>query len=100
MVPFFNVLSATEVETVVNFVRGVEGLVGTRSRAIDYDSDNVNEVWRLGDIVHSTPAVAGTVSRTAPSPLPTIGRPYARASANAMPYPSSADAKTNISAAP
>ena len=44
----------SEVSTVVNYIRGEE-LPGTRSRTIDFDEDGVDDVWRLGDIVHSTP---------------------------------------------
>ncbi|MGI2028819.1 pilus assembly protein [Endozoicomonas acroporae] len=47
-------VSASEVATVVNYVRGEEQ-AGTRSRTIDFDEDGIDEVWRLGDIVHSTP---------------------------------------------
>ena len=47
-------ISASEVATVVNYVRGEE-LTGTRSRTIDFDEDGIDDVWRLGDIVHSTP---------------------------------------------
>ncbi|MCW7553833.1 PilC/PilY family type IV pilus protein [Endozoicomonas gorgoniicola] len=47
-------VSAAEVTTVVNYVRGEE-INGTRSRTIDYNGDGIDEVWRLGDIVHSTP---------------------------------------------
>ncbi|UYM15314.1 pilus assembly protein [Endozoicomonas euniceicola] len=47
-------VSAAEVATVVNYVRGEE-INGTRSRTIDYNGDGIDEVWRLGDIVHSTP---------------------------------------------
>lgn len=41
---------------VVNYIRGEEQS-GMRSRRIDYDQDGTVEVWRLGDIVHSTPKV-------------------------------------------
>ncbi len=47
-------ISASEVATVINYVRGEE-VVGTRSRTIDFDEDGIDDVWRLGDIVHSTP---------------------------------------------
>jgi len=61
MARYFNVASEAEADNIVNFIRGEENISGTifRSRTVDYDGDNVNEVWRLGDIVHSTPAVAG-----------------------------------------
>ncbi len=47
-------VSAGEVTTLVNYIRGAEQ-PGTRSRTIDFDGDGHDEVWRLGDIVHSTP---------------------------------------------
>ena len=47
-------ISASEVATVINYVRGEE-VVGTRPRTIDFDEDGIDDVWRLGDIVHSTP---------------------------------------------
>ena len=56
---YFNVASEAEADNIVNFIRGKEGISGFRSRLIDFDGDNIDEVWRLGDIVHSTPAVAG-----------------------------------------
>ncbi len=53
--------AATEPAKIVNFIRGYENpsVTGYRSRTIDYDNDNVDEVWRLGDIVHSSPVTAG-----------------------------------------
>ena len=50
---YLNVPSSN-VTTVVNYVRGQE-IAGTRSRTIDYDGDGDDDIWRLGDIVHSTP---------------------------------------------
>lgn len=47
-------------ENIVNFIRGEEGIAGFRSRTIDFDSDGADEVWRLGDIISSSPV---TVSR-------------------------------------
>ena len=47
-------VSASESTMVVNYIRGLEQ-PGTRSRTIDFDGDGRDEVWRLGDIVHSTP---------------------------------------------
>lgn len=46
------------VANLVNYVRGQE-ISGLRNRTIDYDGDGTDEVWRLGDIVHSTPLVVG-----------------------------------------
>nr|MDT0253060.1 PilC/PilY family type IV pilus protein [Endozoicomonas sp.] len=47
-------IPAGEVSTVVNYIRGQEQ-AGTRSRTIDFDGNGIDDVWRLGDIVHSTP---------------------------------------------
>lgn len=46
------------VSNLVNYIRGQE-ISGLRNRTIDYDGDGSEEVWRLGDIVHSTPLVIG-----------------------------------------
>ena len=45
---------ATDAAAVVNYIRGKE-ISGMRNRTIDYGSGA--KVWRLGDIVQSTPAV-------------------------------------------
>ncbi len=43
---------------IVNFVRGVEiEGSGFRSRSVDFDKDETAEVWRLGDIVNSSPVI-------------------------------------------
>lgn len=56
-------VSASESANVVNYARGQE-ISGTRSRTIDYDQDGDEDVWRLGDIVHSTPSLqSAPVSR-------------------------------------
>ena len=47
-------VASTDVNSVVNYVRGQEQ-PGTRSRTIDFDGDGLEDIWRLGDIVHSTP---------------------------------------------
>ncbi len=52
-------LSATDAGNTVNYVRGDTTIAGTRNRTIDYDNDGVSEKWRLGDIIHSTPAIVG-----------------------------------------
>jgi len=40
----------------IEYIRGTDGVTTlTRTRTIDYDGDSVNEVWKLGDIIHSTP---------------------------------------------
>ncbi len=67
---FFDIAAAVDetlAQDVVNWVRGQEGITGFRSRLIDIDdgnnaelpTPNDNEIWRLGDIVHSTPVVVG-----------------------------------------
>lgn len=43
----------------VKFIRGEEGIAGYRNRTIDYDKDNTEEKWLLGDIIHSSPAAVG-----------------------------------------
>lgn len=47
-------VSAGEVSTIVNYIRGQEQ-AGMRSRTIDFDGNGIDDVWRLGDIIHSTP---------------------------------------------
>ena len=47
-------VSSGEVSDVINYVRGQEQ-TGARSRTIDFDGDGLEDIWRLGDIVHSTP---------------------------------------------
>lgn len=59
----------TEAQNIIKFIRGQEGLLesgtGTtyRSRTLDMDGDGTNDtVFRLGDIVHSTPTVVSGTS--------------------------------------
>lgn len=52
-------IPASEVTTIVNYVRGQESS-RARSRTIDYDGDGDDDIWRLGDIVHSTPQLVAT----------------------------------------
>ncbi len=47
-----------EAENIVNFIRGEE-ISGYRSRTIDIGDDGSVNVWRLGDIVHSSPVAVG-----------------------------------------
>ncbi len=56
---YLGVNTSSAAQNIVDFVRGKEGITGFRSRSIDYDGDGINEVLRLGDIVHSTPVVVG-----------------------------------------
>ena len=54
-------LSFSERNDIINWIRGQE-VTGLRNRTIDYDEDGTKEVWRLADIVHSTPVVVGRPS--------------------------------------
>ncbi len=56
---FMDLPDSSAATKVVNFIRGVEGIPGFRNRTIDSDNDGINEVWRLGDIIHSSPTVVG-----------------------------------------
>ena len=56
MQPFLGVSTADLAEELINYIRG-EDQTGYRSRLIDVDG--TNRVWKLGDIVYSTPAVVG-----------------------------------------
>lgn len=56
------VTDGTLATALVNYIRGDDSITGLRSRTIDYDNDGADEVWRLGDIIHSTPAVVGSPS--------------------------------------
>jgi type IV pilus assembly protein PilY1 len=58
--PYLGVATATEAENIISYVRGTDdpGLGYTnRSRLIDVDG--TNRVWKLGDIVYSTPSPVG-----------------------------------------
>lgn len=56
---YWNTANAIEAQKVVNFIRGDNTIPGLRKRSVDYDGDGNVDIWRLGDIVHSTPVVAG-----------------------------------------
>ncbi len=45
-----------DAQLLVDFIRGVDDS-NLRNRTIDSDGDGTNEVWRLGDIIHSSPAI-------------------------------------------
>lgn len=49
----------SDISELIDYIRGKE-VTGFRSRTIDYDQDGTDEVWRLGDIIHSTPAVVAS----------------------------------------
>jgi type IV pilus assembly protein PilY1 len=54
--PYLGQVTLTNAETLINYIRGAEQ-TGYRSRTIDVDG--ADQVWRLGDIVYSTPTVVG-----------------------------------------
>ena len=45
---------SSDASSLVNYVRGQEQ-TNARNRTVDFDGDGLEEVWRLGDIVHSKP---------------------------------------------
>ncbi|MBU3070684.1 hypothetical protein KOI40_12700 [Aestuariicella sp. G3-2] len=45
-----------EVDNIVNYIRGDDSISGYRTRSVDFDSDGAEEVWRIGDLIHSAPA--------------------------------------------
>ena len=47
-------VSSGNTDKLVKYIRG-EDQPGYRSRSVDYDNDGDLEVWRLGDIIHSSP---------------------------------------------
>ena len=52
-----------DLEDLVNFIRGEEGLGNFRSRSLDFDADREGlESWILGDIVQSSPLVVASPS--------------------------------------
>lgn len=55
---YLGVSTEADANDIVNFIRGAE-ISGYRSRSIDYDQDGTDEVWRLGDIIHSSPVAVG-----------------------------------------
>ncbi|MBK1874666.1 transcriptional regulator [Marinobacter sp. 1-3A] len=57
---YLDTSSGTTANNVVRFIRGEEGISGFRNRTIDYNGDGTSEVWRLGDIVNSTPALVAS----------------------------------------
>ncbi|MBF0185041.1 MAG: hypothetical protein HQM06_11725 [Magnetococcales bacterium] len=60
---FLRATSSTEASNIVNFIRGQE-ISGFRSRTIDYNNSGTLKVWRLGDIVHSTPVAVAAPGET------------------------------------
>lgn len=58
---YFGLPNALRASTMIDYLRGKE-VNGLRSRTIDYNKKGSTSVWRLGDIIHSTPAVVGSPS--------------------------------------
>lgn len=40
---------------IVNYIRGDDSIAGYRTRSVDFNNDGVEEVWRIGDLIHSAP---------------------------------------------
>jgi len=53
-----DVSTTADATKVINYVRGKE-ISGYRNRTVKFDSAGSAKVWRLGDIVNSTPAIVG-----------------------------------------
>ncbi len=58
---FLDVGSVDEAKNVINYIRGKE-ISGYRNRTVKFVTGGANKVWRLGDIVNSTPAIVGAPS--------------------------------------
>lgn len=56
-------VATTTAQQIIRWVRGDDTISGYRSRAFDWTGDGNTEVWRLGDIIHSTPEVVGPPSK-------------------------------------
>lgn len=59
--PYLDVANNTDAANVINYIRGKE-ISGYRNRTVKFDSNSSAKVWRLGDIVNSTPAIVGPPS--------------------------------------
>ena len=58
---YLDVIDEPTADNIINFIRGKDDITGYRTRSVDFDSSTTgDEVWRLGDIIHSSPAVIGT----------------------------------------
>jgi len=62
--PFLGVATLSEAEDIIEFIRGEE-IAGLRDRNITIGGTEY--VWKLGDIVYSTPTVVGEPMETTPS---------------------------------
>lgn len=54
-----NVASEADGDDLVDYIRGSDLVAGTRSRTIRFGGAASPRVWRLGDIVHSSPVIVG-----------------------------------------
>jgi type IV pilus assembly protein PilY1 len=54
--PYLNAATTTESQNIINFIRG-ESVAGYRDRSITVDGNL--HVWKLGDIIYSTPVTVG-----------------------------------------
>jgi type IV pilus assembly protein PilY1 len=59
--PYLAQGTTVEAEALINYIRG-QDQAGFRSRTIEVDG--TNRVWKLGDIVHSTPTAVGKPKET------------------------------------
>ncbi|MBF0340782.1 MAG: hypothetical protein HQL95_07435 [Magnetococcales bacterium] len=59
---YLQAANATEAANIVNYIRGTE-IAGYRSRTINYDGSG-DKVWRLGDIINSTPIAVAAPGET------------------------------------
>jgi len=48
-----------ETASVIQYVRGTDNVSTARPRTVFVGTDNAASVWKLGDIIHSTPRIAG-----------------------------------------
>jgi type IV pilus assembly protein PilY1 len=55
--PYLRASDSTEAQNIISFIRGVQ-VSGYRDRQLTVDGV-ANQVWKLGDIVYSTPTVSG-----------------------------------------
>ena len=53
------VADEAEGASLINFIRGSDLEAGKRSRTVNFEGDTALSVWRLGDIVHSSPVIVG-----------------------------------------
>ena len=53
---YLGLTGSAESKALINFIRG-QDQAGMRSRQFDFDGNGTVKTWRLGDIIHSTPAV-------------------------------------------